>query len=286
MSPSADVEYDVRLTADHEVELWEIAREGLLDSGGQNTFRRGFLYSANWKRTPKESDIAKAAEDLSLDLQKNLSNRVMPAKTLTAFPLSKAINNLQHDIPVDLAEMQRMGRFTLLRLILRADTLDGESLKYLGFRLGLPDTVRAITWAMWPTTKQTLVAAGGATVRVALNWSLGFEIPPLPVHPGSALGAGLKADINGNFLLVREWRRYRADIVATGQQDSFADWRLRKPRDVIGDVKFMWLVFSPNDVPELSVSLQGLYKIKPSLLRKTVSVGMKRSRPYKVIVPV
>jgi hypothetical protein len=74
--------------------------------------------------------------------------------------------------------------------------------------------------------------------------------------------------------------------VATGEQDSFADWRLKKPRDIVGDVEFMCLVFTPNDVKELSVSLQGLYKIKPGLLKKTVSVGMKRARPYKVSVPV
>jgi hypothetical protein len=276
----------VRLTAGHDVELREIAREGLVDTGGQDTFKRGVHYAANWKRTPKESEVAEAAEGLRLDLQKSLANRVVPAKALTAFPLSKAISNFQHDIPVDLAEMQKTGRFTLLRLVLRADTVDGEDLKYLGFRLALPINVGAMTWAMWPTTKQTLVAAGGATVKVALNSSLGFEIPALPVHAGTALGIGLTADMSGNFLLVREWRRYRADIVATGEQDSFADWRLKKPRDIVGDVEFMCLVFTPNDVKELSVSLQGLYKIKPGLLKKTVSVGMKRARPYKVSVPV
>lgn len=285
-SLSTDVEYDVRLTAEHDIELREIAREELRDSGGQDTFKPGFLYSANWKRTPKEADIAKAAEGLRLDLQKSLANRVVPAKTLAAFPLSKVVSNFQHSIPADLTAMQRTGRFTLLRLILRADTVDGEDLKYLGFRLGLANNIDAITWAMWPTTKQTVTAAVGATVRVALNSSLGFEVPNLPVHPGTALGGGLRADVKGNFLLVREWRHYRADIVATGQLDSFADWRLRKPRHVIGDVEFMWLVFSPNGVNELSVSLNGLYKIKPSLFKKTVSVGMKRSRPYRVAVPL
>ena len=108
----------------------------------------------------------------------------------------------------------------------------------------------------------------------------------MPVPPGTALGGGLRADVNGNFLLIREWRQYRADIVATGQLDSFADWRLRKPHHVIGDVEFMWLVFSPNGVNELPVSLNGLYKIKPSLFKKTVSVGMKKSSPYRVTVPL
>lgn len=284
--PSASIEYDVRLTAEQGVELREIARERVASPSGQVAFKRGVHYAANWKPTQKDAEVAEAAEVLRSDLQKNLANRVVPAKALSAFPLRVAISNFQHDVPVDLTEMQKTGRFTLLRLILHADTVDGEDLKYLAIRLGLPINGGTMTWAMWPTTKLTLVAAGGATVKVALNASLGFEVPAVPVSVGTALGAGLKSDVAGNFLLVREWRRYRADIVASGQQDFFADWRLKKPRDVVGDIEFMWLVFSANDVMELSVSLQGLYKIKPSLLKKTVSVAMNRTRPYKVAIPI
>ncbi|HEY1519464.1 MAG TPA: hypothetical protein VGF91_23745 [Solirubrobacteraceae bacterium] len=282
---TAGVEYDVRLTAEHEAELEAVAREELRDSGGQDKFVRGVHYSANWKRTPKASEVATAAERLRSDLQKNLAHRVVPARTLTAFPLSEALSNVERGISVDLAQMQKTGRFTLLRLVLHADAVEGEALKYLAFRLTLPSNRGVLTWAMWPTTKLTLVASAGATVGVALNSRFGFEIPTVPVHPGVLLGAGVKSDVSGNFLLIREWRRYRADIVATGQQDSFADWRLKKPRDIIGDVEFMWVVFSPNGVTGLSVGFQGLYKIKPGLLKKTVSVGMKKATPYKVTFP-
>ena len=113
---TSGVEYDVRLTAEHEAELEAVAREELRDSGGQDVFVRGFHYSANWKRTPKASEVATAAERLRSDLQKNLANRVVPARTLTAFPLSDALINAQRDISVDLAQMQKTGRFTLLRL--------------------------------------------------------------------------------------------------------------------------------------------------------------------------
>jgi hypothetical protein len=248
--------------------------------------RQSTHYAANWKaRTPKEPEIAELAENFRSDLQTGLAARVVPAKTLTAFPLNNAISNFQHDIPVDITKKQKEGRFTLLRLVLHADTVEGEDLKYLGFRLGIPADLGAITWSMWPTTKLRLVATAGTTLQVALNSNFGFEIPDVPVHPGIPIGAELKADVAGNFLLIWDWRRYRADIVATGQQDSFADWRLKKPRDVVGDVEFMWLLFSPKGVDEISVSLRGIYKIKPSFFRKTVSVGLRRARPYRVSIP-
>ena len=225
---------------------------------------------------PTKEERAEGIRRLRKELEEAVTGRVMPAKRLVAFPLGKLLAQRRDALAPDLALLAANNNLHLLRLVLHATPEKNEKITYLQLRIDFAHQLSTLTWSMWPTTELSQVASVGAKVNVAVNGQLGLEVPPVPIHPGAAIGGGMKADIAGHFMLFREWRRFRADVLATGQQDTFAQWRLRKPEDLIGDIEFLALICSPKAVRQLRVELAGTYKFKPHWYSRNVSVKMTK----------
>lgn len=281
--------YKVRLTAADDIALDQVFNRRVSEV---NKKSRDAFFNPGTKHyygidppaphQPTKEERAEGIQRLRKELEEAVTGRVMPAKRLVAFPLDKLLAQRRNALAPDLAFLAANNNLHLLRLVLHATPEDKEKITYLQLRIDFEHQLSTLTWSMWPTTELSQVASVGTKLNVAVNGQLGLEVPPVPIHPGGAIGGGMKADISGHFMLFREWRRFRADVLATGQQDTFAQWRLRKPEQLIGDVEFLALVCSPKAVRQLRVVLAGTYKYKPHWYSRTVPVKMTKIYTNKI----
>jgi hypothetical protein len=290
----SSIEYRVRLTAaddkalrdlfpanrtfDRDLLAWQF--RGSPPGTGQPRKSAGREID-NWGRDPEiPSDVAIAMARSTLE---GLGNRIIPAKSITVLPLGEMLAAGSPAITPELAYLSKDRDFYYLRQILHAEPRSNERITEVLLRLTFPPSSTLLTWAMWPITElETTVVAGGK-VDVALNAGLDFEVPLLPVALGQSLGGGARADAEGRFFLHREWRRVKANVLATGKQDGFAQWSLRKTEAFMGDVEFLVLLCAPKRVRRTQVELTGKYKIRPHWYRFSVPVEMNDN--YHIRLP-
>ena len=279
--PTSATTYRVRLTAADERALHDLFPAGRRFD--QEYLSCQFLPDRRGRVVPHKSARYEAPKEVPGDLAlkwahetlQKMGERIVPAKSITILPLKSLFAIGSPAITPEIAYLSEDNDFYYARQILHAEPKANERITEVRLRLAFPPASRLLNWAMWPTTQLESTIAAGLKVDVVLNAGLEFEIPDYPLVPGVSLGAGVRADAGGQFLLHREWRRIKARVLATGKQDDFAQWSIRKTQEFMGDVEFLILLCAPKSIRRTPIELTGWYKIRPHWFQRSVRVDME-----------
>jgi hypothetical protein len=224
------------------------------------------------------------ARRLAIAALDETAEALVPAKRLVVLPLRRFLGADGPSLSPELSFLSETHNLYVLRHILHARPSHNAQITDVTLRLDFSPSGKVFTWSMWPTTEFRTTVSAGVNVDVALNTKLKFEVPSVPLVPGAAVGGGVRAVIGGRFILVREWRRLHARIVASGKDDEYAEWSLRKSQELAGDVEFLALIHAPRELQRMQADSSGWYKIKPQWFRVGVKVDL-RDRVLRAKLP-
>lgn len=230
--------------------------------------------------TPGElqQQLNSAPESLVDRIEDRVVRRLEAAPEAFAIPLvpllrAQGTNALSHEIE----SLSRDRDAYLLRYFLWGQLGRGQSFRRVDVRVGLPKRGRYTIYSMWPETEQRVEAAASARVDVGVDPSLRLGIPKVSLAPGVEVGGGFHADVEGRFLIFKEWKRLKATIQAKGIAGRAAEWWLDKPKRFIGNVEFLLVVLTPKGLRRLTLQVEGKYSVKDSFWRAPVDVAFKQT---------
>jgi hypothetical protein len=138
-------------------------------------------------------------------------------------------------------------------------------------RLRLPAKGDFTIYSMWPESQEVATAGASLRLDVGVDPALNIGVPKVTLALGVSLGGGFHADVEGRFLIFKEWKRLRATVQAKGIAGRAAEWLLEKPRRFIGNVEFLVVVLTPKGLQHMTLRVDGEYWLKDRLLANSGS---------------
>ncbi len=271
---------------DHFAASWTEDQFDLVTSGFKTT-------AGEASPAPTQSEIERidpvadpvAARDVLLNPSSVL--RVNPRPFV--LPLEDYLAAAGTMLSPDLAVLCAQHDLYLLQFAVGARPAPRERFTEVRLRFDHPASEAVMTYRMSPQTQSGGEAGTAGQAGTAVDPVTAVEMDV--AHWLRADADSLAPSARGTDA-VAEIHRWRltylpAEIVALGQNTSYADWTISQPRNFVGDVPFVTVVCVPKGCRTLTVAASGRYQIKRNLRwwSRPTTVLVEADAPIRIDLP-
>lgn len=206
-----------------------------------------------------------------------------PQSRLTNFehpfvlPLLPYLTAAKEKIPPDIKVLIDQYDLYLIKYSFGAMPRGKEKFTELDLYLDYPDQQGFLTHTLIPNTELEEWFSASVKGSVALNPNLEVGVPNINLAPGVGVGGGFRASTEAEFLLHWTYKVFRAKVIARGKNSSYAQWVIKKPERMVGDIDFSTVICVPKGTKQLPVTVSGNF-----LLNRKIKWWKKKDFPYKI----
>jgi hypothetical protein len=217
------------------------------------------------------------------EILKPVSSVMAPHQEILAFPVLPYLANLGIRPTPEVELVSRHHDIYILSYGVDVEPRQRERITGVGLRLGYP-TGGYLSLELSPTTQLEELARVHADVQVALSTDLKLKTPIVEIPAGGEIGAGMEASASAGFAMHWRYRALRARVVAWGEGNAYARWRVYKPEAAIAGFPVRVLLRAPKGVRAVPIRVEGTLEVKHFLRfwRRTRKAHISSKEPLMV----